>query len=161
MNTAGNTERISLDMADSGRKHRWPDQTRGFNLLGFGWLRRFLRWRYARLVFQLPLLLLVVVMVIDGFTGRQLAPRNVATTASWLHYRGLVVIALAIFGNAFCAACPLMLTRGPSRFLRRLLPAGLQLRWPRALRGKYVVLGLLLVFFFAYEYFDLWASPWL
>jgi hypothetical protein len=64
------------------------------------------------LVFQLPLLLLAVVVIIDGFTGEQLAPRNLATTTVWLHYRGLVVLALAFLGNAFCAACPLMLTRG-------------------------------------------------
>src|SRR5690625_4838564 len=141
--------------------HRYPDQPRRFDLLRIPGLRRFLRWKYARLVFQLPLLILVAVMLIDGFTGRQLAPRNMATTATWLHWRGLVVIALALFGNAFCAACPLMLTRGPSRFLRRLLPDGLQLRWPRALSSKYVVIGAMLLFFFMYELFDLWSSPWL
>jgi polyferredoxin len=144
-----------------GSQARFSEQPRGFNLLRLPGLRRFLRWRYARLVFQLPLLLLAIMMIIDGFTGRQLAPRNLATTASWLHYRGLVVIALALIGNAFCAACPLMLTRGPSRWLRKLLPARLELRWPRALQGKLVVIVLLLLFFFSYEYFDLWASPWL
>ncbi len=59
---------------------RWPDQPRGFDLMGRLGLRRFFRWKYARLVFQLPLLILVVIMLIDGFTGRQLAPRNMATT---------------------------------------------------------------------------------
>src|SRR5699024_7708400 len=110
---------------------RYPDQPRGFDLLGRLGLRRFFRWKYARLVFQLPLLILVVIMLIDGFTGRQLAPRNMATTATWLHWRGLIVLALALVGNAFCAACPLMLTRGSSRWLRSRLPGSIQFRWPR------------------------------
>ena len=122
-------------------------------------LRRFFRWRYARFVFQLPLLLLAAFAVFDGLSGDQLAPRNLATTTLWLHYRGLVVLALAVVGNAFCAACPLMLTRGLSRRLERLLPR--KLSWPRALKNKYFVIALLLAFFFSYEVFDLWASPFL
>ena len=135
------------------------DQPRGFDLLRLPGWRRFVRWRYARLVFQIPLLLLAALVVVDGFTGNQLAPRNVATTSVWLHYRGLVVIALALVGNAFCAACPLMLTRGLSRRLERLLPT--KFRWPTALKNKYLVLALLVLFFYSYEAFDLWASPWL
>ncbi len=143
------------------RPHRpaWPQQPRGFDLLRLPGLRHFLRWRYARLTFQLPLLLLAVIVVLDGFTGDQLAPRNVATTSIWLHYRGLVVVGLALLGNAFCAACPLLLTRGLTRRLERLLPR--KLTWPRVLKNKYLVTALLLGFFLSYEVFDLWASPWL
>ena len=135
------------------------EQPKGFDLFALPGLRRFVRWKYARFVFQLPLLILAVFVIVDGLTGRQLAPRNVATTSVWLHYRGLVVIALALVGNAFCAACPLMLTRGATKRLERLLPR--KLNWPKALKNKYLVTALLLFFFFSYEYFDLWASPWL
>ncbi|MDZ7707295.1 MAG: hypothetical protein U5J97_05260 [Trueperaceae bacterium] len=135
------------------------DQPRGPDLFRLPGLRRFVRWRYARLVLQLPLLALAVMVIIDGLTGRQLAPRNVATTASWLHYRGLVVVALALVGNAFCAACPLMLTRGPANAVKRWLPA--ELRWPSWLRNKWLVAVLLFAVFYSYEVFDLWASPWL
>ncbi|WMT57429.1 hypothetical protein [Truepera radiovictrix] len=134
-------------------------QPRGFDLFALPGLRAFVRWRYARLALQLPLLVLALFVLVDGFTGRQLAPRNVATTSVWLHYRGLVVVALALLGNAFCAACPLMLTRGATRRLERLLPG--KLRWPGVLKNKVVVLLLLLLFFFSYEAFNLWASPWL
>jgi polyferredoxin len=134
-------------------------QPRGFDLLRIPGLRRFLRWRYARLTFQLPLLALALFALVDGFTGRQLAPDNVATTTVWVHYRGFVVLALALAGNAFCAACPLMLMRGPSKFLARALPA--KLKWPKMLRNKYLVVALMLAFFFSYEVFGLWASPWL
>jgi polyferredoxin len=135
------------------------DQPRGFDLFRLPGLRRFVRWRYARLALQLPLLILAAFVIVDGLTGRQLAPRNVATTATWLHYRGLVVVALALVGNAFCAACPLMLTRGPANALKRALP--FELRWPRWARNKWLVVALLLAIFYAYEAYDLWASPWL
>ncbi|MCA9838932.1 MAG: hypothetical protein KC422_18600 [Trueperaceae bacterium] len=134
-------------------------QPRGFDLFRLPGLRSFVRWKYARFVFQLPLLILAIFAIVDGFTGRQLAPRNVATTTVWLHYRGLVVLALALVGNAFCAACPLMLTRGLTKRLERLLPS--KFEWPRVLKNKYFVGIFLFFYFFSYEYFDLWASPWL
>lgn len=108
---------------------------------------------------QIPLALLAIFVLVDGFTGRQLAPRNVATTAVWLHYRGLVVIAIAVLGNAFCAACPIMLVRRPSAWLSRRL--GGPYRWPTWARSKVLVTVLLLAVFWSYEAFDLWASPWL
>ncbi len=121
-------------------------------------LGAFLRWRYSRFVLQVPLLLLAMIAVFDGLTGRQLAPSNTATVAVWVHYRGLVALILAIFGNLFCAACPLMLTRGASKFFKRFLP---QLEYPKALRNKWLVLGLTALFLFSYEFFDLWASPFI
>ncbi len=135
------------------------EQPKGFDLLKLPFLRQFIRWKYARFVFQLPLLILAIFVLVDGFTGRQIAPRNVATTSVWLHYRGLVVLALALVGNAFCAACPLMLTRGPSKLLAKLISR--QLHFPKVLKNKYFVLAFLLVYFFSYEYFDLWESPYL
>ena len=134
-------------------------QPTGFDLFRLPGLRRFVRWKYARAVFQIPLLVLALFVIVDGLTGRQLAPRNVATTTVWLHYRGLVVLALALVGNAFCAACPLMLTRGLTRRLEDLLPH--KLVWPKALKNKFFVLALTFFYLFSYEYFDLWASPWL
>jgi ferredoxin len=136
-----------------------PRLARGPDLLRWSGLRRLLRWRYARLILQLPIALLALLVLIDGFTGVQLAPRNLATTSVWLHYRGLVVLALLTVGNLFCASCPLMLTRGPARFAKRLLPR--EWRWPTALRSKLLVWALMLGYFYAYEAFDLWASPWL
>lgn len=118
----------------------------------------FLRWRYSRFVLQVPLLAIALLAIYDGFSGRQLAPTNTATVAVWVHYRGLVALAIAVFGNLFCAACPLMLTRGATKLAKRFLP---EFSFPRALKNKYLVLAATLVFLFSYEHFDLWASPWL
>ena len=117
-------------------------------------LGRFLRWRHARVVLALPLLSLAGLMVFDGLLGPQLAPKNLATVLVWVHYRGLVVLALLLVGNLFCLACPFMLVRNLAR--RFLRPSRL---WPRALRHKWLAVGLFATLLFAYELFDLWATP--
>lgn len=109
---------------------------------------------------QAPLLLIAGLMVFDGLFGPQLAPKNLATVGVWLHYRGLVVLALLLAGNLFCMACPFMAPRQIGRWLRRRF-------WgdgrpvPRLVRNKWPALTLLVLFFFVYERFSLWASPWL
>jgi Fe-S-cluster-containing hydrogenase component 2 len=55
----------------------------------------------------------------------------------------------------FCLACPFQLPRQLGRWL---WPA--RLRWPRALRNKWLAIGLIVVFFWSYEAFSLWNSPW-
>ena len=117
-------------------------------------LGRFLRWRHARAALALPLLFLAVLMVFDGLVGPQLAPKNLATVLTWVHYRGLVVLALLLAGNLFCLACPFMLVRNLAR--RFIHPSRL---WPRPLRHKWLATGLFAAMLFAYELFDLWATP--
>ena len=91
-----------------------------------------------------------------GSGGPQLASKNLAGVLPWVHWRGFVVLALLIAGNLFCMACPFML---PRRLAKKLLPANRP--WPKFIRSKWLAIGVLLVFFWAYEAFDLWASPWL
>ena len=85
------------------------------DLLTWPILGPFLKWRHARTAMQAPLLLLAAWMIFDGLAGPQLAPKNLATVGVWLHYRGLVVLALWVAGNLFCMACPFMLPRQAAR----------------------------------------------
>lgn len=134
-------------------------RARAGDLLTWPLVGRFLKWRRARLALQIPLFLIAGLIIFDGLVGPQLPPKNLATVGVWLHYRGLVVLVLLIAGNLFCMACPFMLPRRAGRWVReRFLRGGRQ--WPRALRNKWLAVGLLAAFFFAYEYFDLWATPW-
>ena len=90
-----------------------------------------------------------------GF-GPDVAPLNTAGVVPWVHWRGFVVLALLLVGNLFCMACPFMLVRRPAkRWFGGRIP------WPRPLRSKWLALALLVAFFWAYEAFDIWASPWL
>ena len=124
------------------------------NILELPVVGAFLRWRHARTALQLVLLLVAAAVVLHGLLGPQLAPRNLATVLTSIHWRGFVIVAIAVIGNLFCTACPMVLARDVGR--RFVHPAW---RWPRRLRGKWLGLALLVLVLFSYELFDLWAMP--
>jgi cytochrome c oxidase assembly factor CtaG len=128
----------------------------GFDVLRLPLLGRFLRWRYGRLCMQIPLVLLAAIIIYDGLRGPSIGAMNLAGVLPWIHWRGLVVLGLLTAGNVFCMACPFML---PRTLARRWLPA--DRAWPRFLRNKWLAIGLLVGFLWAYEAFALWDSPWL
>ena len=114
----------------------------------------FLRWRHARTALQTVLLLVAAVLVLHGLLGPDFAPANMATVLTWVHYRGLLVLALLAAGNFFCMGCPMVRVRDWGRRLHSPLR-----RWPRALRTKWIGIALFAAVLFAYELFDLWALP--
>lgn len=116
---------------------------------------RFLKWRHSRTVLQIPLLIISVVMILQGLFGPALAPKNLASVLTWVHFRGALVLILLCAGNFFCLACPFMLVRNAAR--RFFKP---WMSWPRALRNKWVSVALFVAILFIYELFDLWNSPW-
>jgi hypothetical protein len=126
-----------------------------FDLLRLPVAGTFLRWRHSRTFLQVPLLLIGAVMMADGLFGPTLAPKNLATTLGWVHFRGVLVLVLLCAGNFFCFACPFMLVRD---FARRFFQP--VLNWPRRLRNKWLSVGLFVAILFSYELFGLWASPW-
>jgi polyferredoxin len=124
------------------------------NILRLPLVGSFLQWRHARTALQLLLLLVSFAVVLHGLFGPQLAPRNLATVLTSIHWRGFLIIAIVAAGNLFCTACPMVLARDVSR--RAFHPA---LRWPRWLRGKWLGLILLVLVLFSYELLDLWSHP--
>jgi len=116
---------------------------------------RLLHWRHARTLLQIPLLIISVVMIMHGLFGPTLAPKNLATTLSWVHFRGALVLILLVAGNFFCLACPFMLVRNFARKFFKPVH-----NWPRWLRNKWLSLGLFISILFFYELFDLWSAPW-
>src|SRR5690606_25858025 len=85
-----------------------------------------LRWRHLRTAMQCVLAAVALVIVVHGLFGPQLAPTNLATVLTWVHYRGLLIGVLLLAGNLFCAACPLVLVRNLVRRVRPPVRA-----WPR------------------------------
>lgn len=137
-------------MISSIQKYRFQ-----FDILRVPGIGHFLKWKHSRTFGQIIFFTLAAIFVVDGLFGSQLAPKNTATVGAWVHYRGLVVLALLLVGNLFCAACPFMLPRKLAKWIGK--PTR---RWPKALRNKWVALGGLVAIIYAYELFDLWASPW-
>ncbi len=136
-------------------KRQSPRQAARFDLLRVPLLGRFLQWRGSRVAMQIPVLLLGLVMIAHAFWGPELAPKNLATLLTWVHFRGLVVVVILLAGNLFCMACPFM---WPRELARRLFSP--RWRWPRALRNKWPAIALFVAVLFVYELFDLWASPY-
>jgi len=126
-----------------------------FDLLHLPLIGPILRWKHNRTAAQLILFLLAAAIIIDGLLGSPLAAKNVATVSAWVHYRGLVVLALLLVGNLFCAACPFVLPRKLAKWVGRPTK-----RWPQFLRNKWLALAGLVFIIYSYELFDLWASPW-
>ncbi len=128
--------------------------TGGVDILRWPILGRMLRWRHARTSLQLVLLFAAAIVVLHGLAGPDIAPGNLATVLTWVHYRGLLVVALLAAGNFFCAGCPFVLVRDWGRRLHS--PTRL---WPKRLRGKWIAIVLFVGVLFSYELFDLWALP--
>jgi hypothetical protein len=131
-------------------------ETPPFDLLRLPILGRFLSGRHARTLLQIPLLLVSVIMILHGLFGPTLAPKNLATVLTWVHFRGALTLVLLLGGNFFCMACPFMLVRNMMR--RWIHP---RLTWPRRLRNKWIPTVLFVLVLFSYELFGLWSSPWL
>ena len=130
-------------------------ESTAFDLLRVPGVGAFLRWRHSRTLLQVPLFLISVAMIAHGLFGPSLAPKNLATTLSWIHFRGLLILVLLCAGNFFCLACPFMLVRQVARFLFRP-----RFAWPRKLRNKWLSVALFVLILFNYELFGLWSSPW-
>ena len=106
------------------------------DLLSAPVLGRFLAWRRSRIAVQGVFLLGALALVLRGLLGPRIAPKNLATLVTWVHYRGLLVFALLAVGNVFCFGCPFLLPRELARRLRR--PAR---RLPRVERARSGVSG--------------------
>ena len=118
-------------------------------------LGKLLTRKHARTLLQIPLFIISGTMILHGLFGPSLAPKNIATTFTWVHFRGALVFVLLFAGNFFCLACPFMLVRNLAR--KFFHPVR---NWPRSLRNKWIATGLLITMLFVYEWLDLWASPW-
>jgi cytochrome c oxidase assembly factor CtaG len=113
-----------------------------------------IRSRYFRPALQIASLLLAAIIILDGLLGPEISPMNLAGVLPWTHWRAFTVVGLLAVGNLFCMACPFTFVRDLGR---RILPA--RGRWPRGLSSKWLAVGLVVVYLWAYEAFDLWDKP--
>jgi cytochrome c oxidase assembly factor CtaG len=142
---------IELSWSRLARPARVP-----FDLLRLPIVGTLLRAPYGRIALQAVLLLITAAVIADGFIGHPMGPMNLAGVVPWTYGRVLVVVALLTAGNFFCMACPFTLPREAGRRLGFATR-----RWPQALRTKWLAVALMVLFFWAYEAFDLWNTPFL
>ena len=125
-----------------------------FDLLRMRVAGKWLRSRYGRMSLQAVTLGIAAMVIAHGFWGHQMGSMNLAGVVPWNYARAFGVIALILFGNLFCMACPFMLPRELGHRLGLATHA-----WPLWLRNKWLALGLVVLFFWSYEQFALWDAP--
>jgi len=154
---AGHTTDYSLPIqgGSTGYIRPAPRSRAQSDLLRLPILGTALRSLLLRRIVQWLLLGIAAAVVLDGLLGPKLSPMNLAGVVPWTHWRGLVVIALLVAGNAFCWACPFMIPREVGK--RIFAPTR---AWPQRLQTKWIAAALLLLYLWAYEAFSLWDSTW-
>ena len=130
------------------------DRPARFDLLQAPLIGRLLRARYGRMALQSVAFVTAVLVVADGFWGHPMGAMNLAGVLPWTYVRAFGVIALLVLGNIFCLSCPFML---PRELGHRLGLA--RFKWPRWLRGKWLAIALMILFFWSYEAFAIWDHP--
>jgi cytochrome c oxidase assembly factor CtaG len=138
--------------ADVGRTRTKRER---LDLLRWPLLGALLRGRTTQRALRVVLALSILAIVVDGLFGPPMAAMNLAGVVPWTYGRALALLGLLVVGNVFCFACPFLL---PRTLARRFLPQGRS--WPRALRSKWLAVGLVLLFLWAYEVLGLWNSAW-
>ncbi|HRI15420.1 MAG TPA: cytochrome c oxidase assembly protein [Verrucomicrobiota bacterium] len=134
--------------------HSTASVTRNFDVLKLPLVGRILRSASGRRCAQAVSLVIAIAVIVDGLLGSPVSSDNLAGIVPWIDWRALTVIALLVVGNVFCFACPFMLPRELGRLLGWNSHA-----WPRRWRSKWLAVALLVIFFWAYEAFDLWGRP--
>lgn len=114
-----------------------------------------LRGRTMQRAVRVVVGLSILAVVVDGLFGPPMAAMNLAGVMPWTYGRAAALLGLLVVGNVFCFACPFLV---PRTLARRFLPQGRA--WPKALRSKWIAVGLVLLFLWSYEVLGLWNSPW-
>jgi polyferredoxin len=78
----------------------------GIDLLKYGWLRRFVTWKYFRLFFIIPTLIIFSAIVLYGILDIQDGRKNISTVYTWTVWWSLIIFSFIILGRFWCMMCP-------------------------------------------------------
>ena len=124
-------------------------------------IHRLFRSGTTRMLLRVGMFVLALLVIIDGIRGPQVSPLNLAGVLPWIHWRGILVLTLLVGGNFFCMACPFTSLQKCVAWLARVchVPLPRRRQWPITLQNKWLAIGTLALFFWAYEAFALWDRP--
>ncbi len=80
-----------------------PDR---YDLLENELIRSIFKNRKTQFLFQLPAVLLLVMVVFAGFFGIQNSNKSLATISIWVIWWSLLIVSLALVGRGWCLMCP-------------------------------------------------------
>ena len=116
------------------------------NLTRFPRIYTWLRWRWPQLVARAILLAGFIFTILAGLLGSVVGSHNFAIIFVWIAWwTALKLFFIPFGGRAWCSICPIPLPgewlRNGGIFSQRGQGAGLNLRWPRRLRGNCIQAG--------------------
>lgn len=128
-----------------------PDR---YDLLENGSIRSIFKNRKTQFLFQLPAVLLLVLVVFAGFFGIQNSNKSLATISIWVIWWSLLVLSLALAGRLWCFMCPFGAVGDwiqRRTFYKKVSDTfSLNLKWPAKFRN----LSLAAVFFLVITWMD-------
>ena len=78
----------------------------GIDLLKYGWVRRFVNWKYFGASFIVPTMLIFLVITVLGLLDVQDGRRNIATVFTWTLWWSLIIFSFILLGRLWCMMCP-------------------------------------------------------
>jgi polyferredoxin len=137
------------------------------NLADIPWLRPLLQSRWPQLLLRGFTLSGFVFMIVAGLLGSRVGSHNISIIFVWIAWwTTLKLVFIPFGGRSWCSLCPLPL---PGEWLQQggileksARPHGLNLRWPRRLRGSWLQWGafLLVGLFSAVTLTDARVTAW-
>jgi hypothetical protein len=102
------------------------------DLLRLKWLDRFVRWRGFQPVFQIPVLVLTLLLAYLGFADVQDGAQNLATRLTWIIWWPGIIFTFVLVGRFWCVMCPFgALNEWTSKWAapKRMFPKALRNLW--------------------------------
>lgn len=124
------------------------------NVLEVPWVRRALAGPWLQPTFQVPLVLVTLLLVLLGFGDTQDPARNLATKLTWTIWWAGIIFTFVTLGRAWCYVCPY---GGLNDWAERLArPARM---FPRVLRNLWPATAMFLLLTWADEQLGVIRSP--
>jgi polyferredoxin len=79
----------------------------GFNYLDIPWIKKILTWNYLQPLFQIPLLIMFVILMFLAFFDIQDGGKNLSTKLIWTVWWAGVIFTFVLVGRVWCFMCPL------------------------------------------------------
>jgi len=120
------------------------------NLFQISWIRQLLGKRPFQFVFQLPMVIILLLIILTGFFGSQNPNKNFAPLITWNLWWIVLLIDVLFLGRLWCLACPwdalASWTQRLALWKRKQRLFSLLYSWPKSLRNIYIAIFLFVVF---------------
>ena len=133
------------------------------DLLALRPVHRALRSRPFQFLATAPAILIVAVVLASSWLGVEHPGFNFGTVFTWIIWWGALLVSFIFLGRAFCLVCPV---GAVGEWIQRLSfwgrsrhNAGLELRWPRALRNLWLAAGLFIALTWLDNAYGISTSP--